>query len=941
MNAEISFDDLQKFWAKTTHDPEQFPRAFHPLLCHMMDVGTVTLALWNHVLPSATKRRIAHCSELSMQDTGTLIAWIAALHDLGKASPPFAHRPTTQNIHQLYDGTRFEKKIEPLPAKSAPHGYVTASELPEILQSEEFGFSPAFAEQIGILIGGHHGVFPRAENLNPIQEYVEYQEGKKWKRARHLLTVEMTKIFPIRLPILSNSPGKLDNASTMVLAGLVSVADWIGSNAEFFPCYVSDQTQPFTLDVVAYKTKSEQQAIHALTALGWMNWAEPDRPRAFTELFADIKTPHPLQQAAMELAPLLTSPGLVVVEAPMGEGKTETAMFLADHWNATLEQRGIYFALPTQATSNQMFGRVQKFLRQRYSESQTVIQLLHGHAALSGEFQTLLKDGKQAVEAQLQSIYCDECNAACTPRVVAAEWFTHRKRGLLAPFGVGTIDQSLLSILKTRHVFVRLFGLANKTVIIDEVHAYDAYMSVLLERLLEWLAALGSPVILLSATLPLQRRNALVQAYQKGLGIMIEQTAQVTANYPRLSWATAAKADSFHIQTSPQNTRTLFLRHLDQDITQLGETLQAALQHGGCAAVICNTVGRAQEVYESLQPFFPALADDGQPELDLLHARFLFKDRAEREFRALLRFGKKDGVVTDRNNQPHTVKRPHRAVLVATQIIEQSLDLDFDLMISEHAPVDLLLQRSGRLHRHQRENRPANLTQPTIWIAANDPADKLNFGVSAFVYDEHILLRSHLALCNKTQIAIPDEVSELIEFVYDDRACPDEAMSEAWTATANKLQKKRSEKESKARPHLILTPHAQDFFNDYNPQLEEDNPEFHKTLQASTRDDDTPSLQVVVLRHDERHRIPANHLHEARWLLEHSVNLSNRQVVFHLIAQGAAKEWAENSLLRHHRLLVLDENNQCVLGKAQLRLDDNLGIVITKTEEEPECQLSI
>src|SRR5262249_14956539 len=155
-----------------------------------------------------------------------------------------------------------------------------------------------------------------------------------------------------------------------------------------------------------------------------------------------------------------------------------------------------------------------------------------------------------------------------TPSVVAAEWFTHRKRGLLAPYGVGTVDQALLSVLKTRHVFVRLSGLANKTVIIDEVHAYDAYMSVLLERLLEWLAALGSPVVLLSATLPTHRRNALVQAYQKGLGVAPEQIAQFEADYPRITWATDTQANSVHIQTSLQNTRMLYLRHLEQGITQ-------------------------------------------------------------------------------------------------------------------------------------------------------------------------------------------------------------------------------------------------------------------------------------------------------------------------------------------------------------------------------------
>ncbi len=923
--------NLLLFWAKTTHDPEQYPRAFHPLLCHLIDVATVTFALWQHVLPHAMKQRIARCLGLTMEDAGLLVAWIAGLHDLGKASPPFTHRPTTQNIHQLYDGTRFAKTREPEPAKKAPHGYVTASELPEILR-HDFAFPPALAQQISVMIGGHHGVFPRTENINSIQDSVDYRGGEKWIEARRLLAVELARRFAIQPLAHSITEPKLDNATTMVFAGLVSVADWIGSNSTFFPCAVNDQTQPFTLDLADYKIQSEQQAITALTELGWMNWAEPDEPRTFSALFADIKTPHPLQQAAMELAPTLTMPGIVVVEAPMGEGKTETAMFLADHWNATLKQRGIYFALPTQATSNQMFGRVQKFLRQRFDDANVLLQLLHGHAALSAEFQTLLKDGNQLHTMQLQGIHCDDCDSACTPSVVAAEWFTARKRGLLAPFGVGTVDQALLGILKTRHVFVRLFGLANKTVIIDEVHAYDAYMSVLLERLLEWLAALGSPVILLSATLPEQRRDALVRAYQKGLGVT--QSKNDEAAYPRIAWATEAEQGALHLQTSAQNTRTLFLQHLDTDITQLGEALQTVLRDGGCAAVICNTVKRAQEVYEALQPFFPDNADDGQPELDLLHARFLFKDRAAREFRSLLRFGKQDGKVTDRDNCEQTVKRPHRAVLVATQIIEQSLDLDFDLMVSEHAPTDLLLQRSGRLHRHQRANRPSLLAQPTMWVVANDPADKLNFGVSSFVYDEHVLLRSHLSIRDKTQIEIPGEVSGLIEFVYDDRACSDETMRTRWDETADKLKQKRADKQAKALGSLLWPPHAADFFEHFNLQLEEDNPEFHKTLQASTRDDDAPSLQVVVLRHDERQRVQVKHFGEARWLLERSVNLASRSIVSQLIAQGAEPAWKEVALLRHHRLIPLDEADQCVLGNYQLRLDQNCGIVITKTQEE-------
>ena len=300
--------------------------------------------------------------------------------------------------------------------------------------------------------------------------------------------------------------------------------------------------------------------------------------------------------------------------------------------------------------------------------------------------------------------------------VIAAEWFTYRKRGLLAPYGVGTVDQGLLAVLKTRHYFVRLFGLSHKTVVVDEVHAYDAYMSKLLERLLEWLAALKCSVVLLSATLPSNKRTALLTAFTKGLGISPDSRPSEVTAYPRLSWVTSAGSGSCHFEDSPQFSRILQLRFVEGEVFaketsefHLGELLKKALAEGGCAAVICNTVSRAQEVYTALKPHFPGIeAGDGWPELDLFHARYLFEGREKRELRTLLRFGKPGGQAEGEEGNFREVKRPHRAVLVATQVIEQSLDLDFDVMVTEMAPIDLILQRAGRLQRHAFSQNPGD-----------------------------------------------------------------------------------------------------------------------------------------------------------------------------------------------------------------------------------------
>jgi CRISPR-associated endonuclease/helicase Cas3 len=923
MTTEIPMETLIRFWAKTTHDKDQHPNAYHPLLCHLIDVAAVTQLMWNEVLPEAARKRITLAFGLSTEPAGKLVAWIAGLHDLGKASPPFALRETAQDIRRLYDETAFALPHSPPAAKDAPHGYVTATELPVILE-QDFGFPCLLAERIGVMIGGHHGVFPRSSETNKLRENAKYIGKPAWANARRALAIEFAKLLDIPRPLNLPDNATLDNGAMMTLAGLVSVADWIGSNASYFECLVKDSTVPQPFDATNYQAHAKTQARKALAELGWLGWPDIATPREFGQLFPLLKDSlRPLQTAAVEIAESLTTPGLVVVEAPMGEGKTEAAMYLADRWNAELHQRGIYFALPTQATSNQMFGRVRQFLKGRFADENVLLQLQHGHASLLEEFDILLQEGSRILK--LQNVLDDaqhDCHD-CTPSVVAAEWFTHRKRGLLAPFGVGTVDQALLAVLQTRHVFVRLFGLAHKTVIVDEVHAYDAYMSALLERLLEWLAALGSPVLLLSATLPKERRDRLVQAYRKGLGLPPEPLAFDLAedHYPRITWTTHEQCRVRHIEASAQNTRALHLQHTAEDVTELGNKLQQALEHGGCAAVICNTVQTAQDVYESLKPFFAA------DELDLLHARYLFKDRAERETRTLKRFGKLSDEVV----------RPHRAVLVSTQIIEQSLDLDFDLMVTQLAPADLMLQRSGRLHRHQRDARPPGLENATLWVCSPTIADdgKPDFGKSKYVYDEHVLLRSWLAVKDRNHIAIPGEIEEMIESVYDSkRECPEASLAAWWKETKDKLKKKLDDKEFKALRNRIFPPDYEDLMDQFNPELEEDNPEFHRSMQAMTRDDDTPSISVVFLRQDEAGREHINRLADARYLLERSVNISTRGATTELIASKPPSSWRESALLRHHRLLTLDENNQRQLGDYRFTLDAELGIVITKIGKE-------
>ena len=627
------------------------------------------------------------------------------------------------------------------------------------------------------------------------------------------------------------------------------------------------------------------------------------------------------------LADRLVGPSLVLIESPMGEGKTEAALYLADRHLAT-GGRGAYVALPTQATSNQMFGRVRDFLAGRFPDEVLNLQLLHGHAALSAEFEVLRRLGDRLFAPS--NVHDSDPTLA---GVAAAEWFTYRKRGLLAPFGVGTIDQALLAALQTRHGFVRLFGLTDKTVVLDEVHAYDAYMSTLIERLLEWLAALGSSVVLLSATLPAARRADLLAAFARGLG-RPEAALPPPVPYPRISWLDRSASGAEEVAASARSIKTVGIAWRDDGDDALADRLRVALDDGGCAAVVCNTVARAQAVYRALAPRFPNIATDGDPELDLLHARLLFEDRETRERRALRRFGKPDPATP--------TARPHRAILVATQVIEQSLDLDFDLLVSDPAPADLVLQRLGRLHRHPRP-RPAGLANATLWLRAPVVAD----GVPTFdsgtgyVYDAHVLLRSWLALRDRHQLDVPADVEALIEAVYDDTLlCPTDApasLRARWDETRRRMADARSRDESKATHVRVLPPfHEDDIFEDYNQQLDEDAPGLHSSLQALTRLGDR-RVSVVLLAADDQaalRRSETPTIEIAKRLLRRSVTLGDRRIVGDLDVLPVPSGWKRSPLLRHHRPLAPDDTGAYRVGRHVLRNDPDLGIVVDHDASE-------
>jgi len=884
---------LFQIWAKKKLG-ENSQEERYPLFFHMLDTSAVVHQLWDKSLQAGTRHFLAQHLGLSVNEARSWVSFWAGLHDIGKASPVF--QSISQECAKILEaqGLKFEPPFLP-----CPHGQITTYVFPELMAQAllDTGVPYNLSSAVGFAVGGHHGMFCPSKP-GPFE-----RGDARWSEIRCLLAGEIAKL--IAVPVSSQPKYTEDKAFYIALAGLTAVADWIASNETFFP-YKANYSPEEHINI------AQGYAERAVRQLAWAEWPSPKGTANFHALFPHINEPRPLQQAIINtMETEWKVPALVIIEAPMGEGKTEAAIYLADRWVSALGQKGTYFALPTQATSNQMFTRIKDFLEHRYPGIATNLRLLHGGALLSDDF------------ADIQIRLSSEMDRADdSENAAAVTWFLPKKRGLLAPFGVGTIDQSLLAVLQTKHYFVRLFGLAQKTVIFDEVHAYDTYMSTLLERLIGWLGALGCSIIVLSATLPRAKREALLRAY----GTDSSQT--LASNYPRITWASSKQVQVRQFNASRK--MNLQIRRLSDDLSRLVEELRNQVGEEGCVAIICNTVHRAQETYSALK-HAGFLSDS---ELMLLHARYPFEERQSREEKVLASFGKKNG------------QRPKRAVLVSTQIIEQSLDVDFDLMITDLAPVDLVIQRAGRVHRHE-NRRPSPMAEPTLWIRMPDIDENVvpQFGSSEFVYERYVLLLSYLTLTDQTSIALPDDIEGMIEEVYGEveRQWPSaefkEAVLEAKTQMKNNMQKQ----EFKARSNLIpdyASGDAMDFFYDFNKGLDEDNPAVHRSLQANTRDVE-PSVQVVCLHKSgggiflrsggegqiDIARTPDGET--IRLLLQRAMTITDKRVVFSLFEQQPPEPWKKCAPLRYHRLLEF-ENGLTRIGNYLLNLDPETGLSIEK-----------
>lgn len=488
----VSSPNIHFLWSKTdTKDQE----LWNSLPSHSLDVGAAAYVLWTSVVPKARKQYWEQLLGLSPDQTACFISFIAATHDTGKATPSFSGQFSAQiQRARLKRDLALEFPLLPPPKQPFRHGTATAVLLPNILESiwpELDG--TGVAERYAAITGAHHGKIAARSDYRSVCKSPAARGEGQWETLRHDLIEWLRKTsefentpFPLAMP---------SYADALWLAGLISVADWIGSNEDFFH-YQRPSNPPYD----ASRKRSLRDAGKAFGALRWFEQPLNIRAATFDEAFPQFSEANATQRATETATLEMSRPGILIVEAQTGSGKTEAALFVAEYAQQAWDTRGMYVAMPTMATSDQLYDRVRTFYSQHNAKNRYVnLQLLHGHAALSAELKLLSKMEQGEVEDEWTPKIREVAEAEDESRVRAASWFKGRGKGLLAPAGVGTIDQALLGVLNVRHHFVRLFGLSAKTIIFDEIHSYDVYMNELFLTLLEFLGALGSPVVLLSA----------------------------------------------------------------------------------------------------------------------------------------------------------------------------------------------------------------------------------------------------------------------------------------------------------------------------------------------------------------------------------------------------------------------------------------------------------
>ena len=915
---------LEALWAKK--EEKDGLMYWLPLTVHLEDTGRIMGLLWEHWLSEGQKRTIADDTDLGKQ----IAIFIGSIHDIGKASPAFQLKKGFSNSKDL-DKELIEKLLRvgfigidspdllSSPEKT-PHGL--AGEVILSVLSDRFKKE----NDIGSIVGGHHG--RPIDNKSMISEVL-----KSYKKNLFQSENEDSDIYKRWLSMhteilnnaLKNSGFKrcedipvLSQPAQAMLLGLLTMADWIASNTYFFPLIGIFDDNDIDMD---------KRCEHGFTKWRYSNQSDMWLPEIYADCNGLFKErfgfePRDVQSIFAQTISDAKNPGLVILEAPMGLGKTEAALVGAEELAVKSGRSGLFFGLPTQATSNGIFPRIISWLKKQSVElgEKRGLRLVHGKAFLNEEYNNLTSASNIDVDGDNEG----------REGFVVNQWFCGKKTAIMDDFVVGTVDQLLMMALRQKHLALRHLGISKKVVVIDEVHAYDAYMDQYLNMALEWLGAYNVPVILLSATLPKKSRVDFIKHYLKGKGVKLskeDMSSLMLEDYPLITYTDNDKALNVK-DFAPIEDKSIEIKYTDTE--NLPKLMDSLLDGGGNAGVIVNTVKKAQDIAKELSEKF------GDEKVMLLHSSFIATDRVKNEEK-LMKYLGKDG------------DRPKKLIVVGTQVIEQSLDIDFDVMISDIAPVDLLIQRMGRLHRHTRDNRPKKHKKPVLYVVGNDKNLEFESGSKA-VYGGYLLARTGYFLGDS--IRLPSDISRLVQEVYDENIDPE--LSDELRAKYYEYKTEYKElvdsKESRAGTYRLSSPVLKkriskepNLIGWLNNQSKNSGEEDGNSQVRDTQD----TIEVIALKKikggyttfdsDEDMSESIEDVKTAKRIASCTIKLPNRLSKSYNIDKtireledfyiNNLQKWDNSAWLKGTLCAMFDENNECSINGVNMVYDERYGLI--------------
>jgi len=773
-----------RYWGKAQSKPsnssEQESPRWHLLVCHALDVAAVMAQLL-----ADRPRWLARCAKSlgwPVEHTAQVLCFFAVLHDLGKFARAFQglFRHDSPDLVPWVAGKAYTLRHDSLGRLLWQE--VLNTQLADLLPADD---DPEDWLPWLEIVFGHHGEPALDEAYGSARAVNEFFCPDDIDAAEAFCRDMAAQLLPDGLPSIADLDESALRRWSWPLAGLMVLADWLGSDSAYFPY----QASPLPLAEYWALAQSRAQACVAGAGVRPSQTAEYAGPAALTQLFDYLHDPTPLQHWAATAA-LPAEPQLLLLEDVTGAGKTEAALILAHRLMAAGQASGLYFALPTMATANQMYRRVGQVYRRLYADhARPAIVLAHAARQLVEAFRLSQRpaDAPYSPGEDTASLLCHS-------------WLADsQKKSLLADVGVGSIDQALLAVLPARHQSLRQQGLADKILICDEIHAFDTYVLDHLKTLLEQHARLGGSAILLSATLPARLRAELTQAFASGRGMVPALAAD--SRYPLITHV-HTRIDIHACATRPHVARQVRVAHV-HELDAVLALIADAVAAGQCVAWIRNTVEDAREAWAQLCASLPG------PVPMLFHSRYVMADRLEIETHVLDALGKTSGPEQRRGR-----------VVVGSQVLEQSLDYDVDIMISDLAPIDLLIQRAGRLQRHARhvdgqlsadgqEHRPAPVFYvfgPALasadkidmdWYARLFPRGQYVYPATGQLWLAQQALHAAGGIVSPGESGQPGAVRQLMEAVYGEHA--EQAIPAALHAAEQRYQASEMGKASMAR----------------------------------------------------------------------------------------------------------------------------------------------